>query len=282
MIAVLGAHGQLGSAFMRILGDSAQPVTRSQLDLTDLSTIESWARRERPETIINCAAYTAVDNAEEDEGTARAVNTQAVGRLAEVGAEGDIRLVTFSTDFVFDGAKPRGYVESDEPNPLNVYGRSKADGEALALEAHPGCLVVRTSWVLSGTHRNFASTMIDLASEGQVMVVDDQRGRPTITDDLASAVLEAIEMDTTGLLHLTNRGQVTRYHLAREIAGFAGLDVKRITPVKSNQHQRLARRPANSVLDSERLEELALTPLPHYLGSLERIVQQIMDRRSRA
>ena len=117
--------------------------------------------------MINCAAYTAVDAAETDADTARAVNAVAVGALAEATARARIGFVTFSTDYVFDGEKPTGYVESDRPNPLNVYGRTKLEGEQLALEAHPEALIVRTSWLLSATHRNFLTTMLDAAGRGR-------------------------------------------------------------------------------------------------------------------
>jgi dTDP-4-dehydrorhamnose reductase len=152
VIAVLEAGGQLGTAFTTMLGDRAAPVTRQDLDLEDLDSIRPWVRTSRPELVVTCSAYTAVDAAESDEATSRAVNALAVGELAAACAEAGSRLVTFSTDYVFDGTKPTGYVESDTPNPLNAYGRTKPEGERLALARHPQVLVVRTSWLLSATH----------------------------------------------------------------------------------------------------------------------------------
>lgn len=278
MIAVLGASGQLGSAFIRLLGDEAHAVDRSSLDLRDVDGIDPWLDAHRPELVINCAAYTAVDEAEGDPEGARSVNATAVGALAGATAERGVGLVTFSTDFVFDGTSPRPYVESDIPRPLNVYGFSKLEGERLASTFNEGCLVVRTSWLLSATHRNFATTMVDLISRGPVKVVDDQLGRPTIADDLASGVMSAVALGASGILHLTNRGKTTRYHLAREIARFAGLDGHRIEATTAKAYSARANRPANSVLDSERLGELGLAPLPHYLESLESVVGEIMRR----
>jgi dTDP-4-dehydrorhamnose reductase len=278
VIAVVGAGGQLGSGFLRLLGAEAMAVTRDQLDLRDRDQVGPWVVSTRPELVLNCAAYTAVDAAEDDEDTARLVNATAAGRLAEATSALGIKLVTFSTDYVFDGSKQSGYVESDSTNPLNVYGATKLEGERLALAANPAALVIRTSWVLSGTHRNFAETMIDMISKGPVRVVDDQRGRPTLVDDLAAVTISAIEQGATGLLHLTNQGATTWFGLAREVAEIAGLDPERVESISTAEFPRSAPRPANSVLDSERLDDLGLAPLPHYRPSLERAVEQLMSR----
>jgi dTDP-4-dehydrorhamnose reductase len=264
VIAVLGAKGQLGSAFGRVLGDSCLSVTRAELDLTDIAAIEPWVRSVRPKLVINCAAYTAVDAAETDVETARTVNASAVGALAEATARHDVGLVTFSTDYVFDGEKETGYVESDEPNPLNVYGRTKLEGERLALDAHPAALVVRTSWLLSPTHRNFLTTMLERLAEGEVSVVDDQRGRPTFVDDLARGTLDAVEARVSGILHLTNQGETTWFELAREIAELAGFEPDLVKPTTGAALGRRALRPRNSVLDSERLGQAKLSPLPRW------------------
>ena len=278
MIAVLGAGGQLGSAFVRLLPDDTVAVTRAELDLGRPDQIDTWMSATQPELVINCAAYTAVDAAEGDSEAARRINATAVGRLAESTAAHGIGFVTFSTDYVFDGTKPTGYVESDPPNPLNVYGSTKLEGEELLIEANPNALVVRTSWVLSGTHRNFASTMFDLISKGPVSVVDDQHGRPTLVDDLAPATMDAISSGANGVLHLTNQGKSTWYGLAREVAEIAGLDPSLVSPISTEEFPRPARRPANSVLDSERIEGLGVSPLPHYRGALEKAVEQTMIR----
>ncbi len=250
------------------LGDQCIVVTRQDLELTDTESIEPWVESTQPEVVINCAAYTAVDAAETDADTAWAVNGRAVGALAEATARHGIGFVSFSTDYVFDGEKPIGYVESDQPNPINVYGKTKLEGEQLALAAHPDALVIRTSWLLSATHHNFLTTMLQLLAKGPVEVVDDQRGRPTFVDDLVAGTLAAIEVGASGILHLTNQGVTTWYGLAREIAKVAGLDVDLVQSISSSALDRPARRPANSVLDSERMDLVGVGLLGHYLVSL--------------
>lgn len=276
MIAILGASGQVGSALLRLLADAALPVSRSDLDLEEIDRIGPWLRRVKPDAVINCAAYTAVDAAEVEVDLAYRLNAEAVSALARDTAEVGARFVTFSTDYVFDGTKGSPYVESDAPNPLNVYGASKAEGERLALEANPDALVIRTSWVMSSTHHNFIRTMIRLMHAGPVSVVDDQRGRPTFAEDLAPAVLQALKARVSGLLHLTNQGETTWFHLAQEIAELSGLDAE-VNPIPTKEAGRPAARPADSRLDSERTTAHGLTPLPHYRPTLERAVEDIMS-----
>ncbi len=277
--AVLGASGQLGSALITRLGALGLAVRRHDLDIADLNSIRPWMLRERPEIIVNCAAYTAVDTAESDEESARTVNALAVGELAAASREYGSEFVTFSTDYVFDGMKSGGYVESDPTNPLSVYGQTKLEGERLALAANPRALIIRTSWLLSASHPGFAHKILDALERGSVRVVDDQRGRPTIADDLAGAVLRAIELRIDGIVHLANEGETTWYLLAKEIASLSGHDADRVIPVSTAEHPRPAIRPKNSVLDSERLDTLGLGPLPHHRESLTAIVHQIMGRR---
>ncbi len=275
MIVVTGVSGQLGSAFRRRLGDRARYLDQDDLDLVDVAAIRPTIERLNPALLINCAAYTAVDQAEEDEETARLVNAAAVGAMAEVSNDLGASLVTFSTDAVFDGTSERPYVESDEPTPINAYGRTKLEGEQLALGASPQTLVIRTSWLLSGTHPNFAATMLRLIAAGPVQVVDDRRGHPTFVDDLVAATLDALEAGATGVLHLANQGTTTWYGLAREIADLAGLDAGRVHPVGTDAFPRPALRPANSVLDSVRFDEFGLAPLPDYHESLDQAVAQL-------
>ena len=277
MIAVLGAAGQLGTAFMRRLGETATPITRKELDLADPASIHKWVKTKRPSLIINCAAYTAVDEAESNEAQAKAINTNAVGMLAEECERWGARFVTFSTDYVFDGTKATGYVESDATNPLSVYGRTKRDGERLALTRNPNSLIIRTSWLLSGTHPNFASTMLKLIRKGSVRVVDDQRGRTTLVDDLARSTLECVEAGVNGILHLANQGEATWYELARQLASFAGLEPSRVEPCSTEDFPLPATRPANSVLDSERIASLGISPLPPYSESLRRVVDRLLQ-----
>lgn len=278
MISVIGAGGQLGTAFVDLLGDEAMPVDRSELDLEVLSSIPEWVAGARPDVVVNCAAYTAVDAAEEDEDTALLINATAVGELSRACRRHGARFVTFSTDYVFDGTKQEPYVESDKTRPLSIYGRTKAKGERLALDADPEALVIRTSWLVSGTHPNFIATMLGLIRKGTVDVVDDQRGHPTFASDLAGGTMEAIAAGANGILHLTNQGVTTWFELARETAELAGLDPTRVRAVSTEEFPRPAPRPRNSVLGSERLEELGITPLPHYRDTLPDVVESLMAR----
>ena len=264
MILVTGPTGQLGTAFGRLLeGQEVRNLSETELDFQHLEQIPRALAAIGPSMVINCAAYTAVDAAEEDLAAA----------CADLGA----RFVTFSTDYVFDGTSADGYVESDQPNPMSAYGRTKLEGERLALDRNPDALVIRTSWLLSGTHANFASTMIKLISRGPVKVVDDQRGRPTLADDLARATVESVGRGATGILHLANEGITTWYGLAREIASIAELDPERVTPCSTDEFPRPAPRPADSVLNSERVAELGINPMSPYQPSLALAVKQLLD-----
>lgn len=274
MILVTGGSGQLGTSFRRLLPDAVFP-SRHELDLSAPDSIRSTLEGIEPTAIINCAAYTAVDRAEDDEATATVVNGIAVGVLAKYADERGIPLVTFSTDYVFDGNGTRPYVESDPTDPINAYGRSKRVGEQLALDCR-GSLVVRTSWVISGTHPNFVATMMRLAAtHDSLKVIEDQRGCPTITDDLAAATLRAIGAGATGLLHLTNQGATTWYQLARRAIDLAGLDAGKVVPCTTDEYPLPAPRPNYSVLGSERLESLGVEPLPAWEVSLPAVVEAL-------
>jgi dTDP-4-dehydrorhamnose reductase len=272
VIVVTGAAGQLGSAFRAVLGSRARFWDRTDLDLSHVEDIGPVVRAATPSLLINCAAYTAVDAAESDAETARLVNAAAVGEVAAACATIGAGFVTFSTDYVFDGNKGAAYVESDEPRPINVYGATKLEGERLALAAHPSPLVIRSSWIMSGTHRSFASTMVGLIGKGPVRVVDDQRGSPTFADDLARATIGAIGLGGTGVLHLTNSGDATWFEIASEIARLLGADPAVVTPCTTDEFPRPAPRPRHSVLGSERRNALGLDPLPDWHEGLSRAV----------
>jgi dTDP-4-dehydrorhamnose reductase len=278
MILVTGGSGQLGGAFGRLLPDARLPA-REDLDLAFPDRLESLVAEAGPDAIINCAAYTAVDQAEAEEPLATLVNAQSVEALASYSARAGIPFVTFSTDYVFDGTATEPYLESDAPHPINAYGRSKLAGERAALRAYPAALVVRTSWMISGTHPNFLATMLRLARErDRFGVVSDQVGCPTSVDDLAPAVLAALAAGATGIVHLTNVGATTWFELARETLAAAGADPTKIEPIASSAYSTAARRPRFSVLGSERLTPLGLEPLPHWRDSLPDLVAELNSR----
>lgn len=272
MILVTGGAGQLGTAFRRVLPE-ARYVDVEDLDLTDLAGLATALDDLGPEAIVNCAAYTAVDRAEQEEARATIVNGAAVGVMAEHAARRRIPFLTFSTDYVFAGNGREPYLESSPTDPINAYGRSKLAGERAALAACPDALVVRTSWLVSGTHPNFVATMLRLAAERVVRVVDDQRGCPTMAGDLAPAAWTALRAGARGLLHLTNSGETTWFRFARAAVARAGLDPERIEPCSTAEYPTPAPRPAYSVLGSERRGPLGLPDLPHWEESLPAVVE---------
>ena len=185
MMLVVGSKGQLGSAILRLVGDQGRGVDREEIDFTAPSWIRAVLDEIAPEVIFNCAAYTNVDGAETNEKLATVINGEAVGELAGWSAAHSVPFVTFSTDYVFAGDRWEPYLEDDEPHPINAYGRSKLAGERAAFSAYPDTLLIRTSWLSSGTHPSFLSTILAAAADGPLRVVDDQLGRPTFADDLA-------------------------------------------------------------------------------------------------
>ena len=276
-ILLLGSSGQVGTALARHLDQIIAP-SRREFDLAEAShgAVRQLIDSARPNAIINCAAYTAVDQAEDEAAIANLVNGDAVGMLAEVAAGSGLPFVTFSTDYVFDGRGSRPYVESSPPDPINAYGRSKLIGERLALAANSKTLVIRTSWVISGTHPNFVASMLRLAGEGRSLrVVDDQHGCPTVAADLALATIDAMNLGASGVLHLTNQGATTWFDLARAAVMEAGLDPELVLPCTTAEYPTRARRPAYSVLGSERIVEIGVNPLPPWQDSLPPLVQQL-------
>lgn len=273
MILLTGGAGQLGTALRGLLPEAVAP-PRSELDIADLEGLRAWLGSFRPSAIVNAAAYTAVDAAENDEATAFLVNATAVGVMAEYAAEARIPLVTFSTDYVFDGSAVVPYVESSPTSPINSYGRSKEAGERAALEANPDALVIRTSWVMSATHKNFLTVILDRAGAGEVRVVGDQRGCPTAASDLAAATLQGIQAGVTGLLHVTNSGETTWYEVARFACQVAGLDPSRVHPITTEEYPTPATRPRYSVLGSERRAALGIE-LPPWQDAVERMVSAL-------
>lgn len=278
MIVVTGAGGQLGTAFREVWRE-AHFLNRGDLDLAGsgiAETLDAYA----PSAIVNCAAYTAVDAAESDEATASQVNGRAVGTLAAYAARRRIPLVTFSSDYVFAGTAHEPYVESSPTGPINAYGRTKLEGERAALREHPDALVVRTSWVVSATHPNFVASILRLSAErDSLSVVADQHGCPTIALDLARATARALEAGVTGLLHLTNRGATTWFGLAQRVVELSGRDPAMVEPCATEDYPTAARRPAYSVLGSERLPDLGIGMLPHWEESLPGVVAAQLARR---
>ncbi len=235
----------LGQDIVQAAGGAAVALTRADLDVTDASAVRTALAGA---TVINCAAYTDVDGAESDPETAYAVNEKGARNVAEAAE----RVIYVSTDYVFDGAKGEPYVESDPPNPLSVYGRSKAAGERATAEANSDHLIVRSSWLFGAGGGNFVVTMLRLGAEREVVrVVDDQVGCPTFTGHLAAALMALATGDETGVVHVAGGNSCSWFEFAREIIARAGLDCE-VQPCTTEEFPRPARRPAFSVLESER------------------------------
>lgn len=271
-ILVTGAGGQLGRAFHELLPDGVA-LPRSRLDIADLDALPDRLDEIDPLVIVNCAAYTAVDAAEDDEATATRINGDAVAVMSAWAAQRDRRFVTYSTDYVFSGDGVAPYTESSPTAPINAYGRSKRHGEVAAL-ADSTSLVIRTSWLVSHTPPNFVATMLRLAGRNEPFtVVDDQHGCPTIAADLAAHTMAVVEAGHTGLLHASNRGVTTWFGLARAAVAAAGLDVTLLTPCTTAEFPTKARRPAYSVMDTER--DLGVAAMPHWRSSLPSMVRRL-------
>ncbi|MFF8290243.1 dTDP-4-dehydrorhamnose reductase [Streptomyces sp. NPDC016309] len=259
---VTGAGGMLARDVLACLGDGATGLTRRDLDVTDRDAVLAALRGLRPSVVVNCAAWTAVDDAETREADALAVNGTAVRHLAEACAAVGSALVHVSTDYVFDGRARVPYAESAVPGPRTAYGRTKLAGERAVLEVLPERgYVVRTAWLYGAGGGGFVRAMIRAeAHRDGVDVVDDQRGQPTWSADVAHRLVRLVGAPP-GIYHATNGGDGTWYDLARETFRLLGADPARVRPVTSAAHPRPAPRPAYSVLGHDRWREAGL-PAP--------------------
>lgn len=274
-ILLTGASGMLGTDVVwaaRRAGHEPIALSRSQLDITDLDAVQRAIATQRPDAIVNCAAWTDVDGAESHTEQAQAVNAAGAGNLAQAAAAADAPLLHISTDYVFDGRAPldadgcpRPYVESDRTEPLSVYGATKLAGESLVIGACSRHTVVRTAWLFGVGGANFVATMLRLADECEAVdVVDDQTGCPTWTGHLAPALIGLLEREVRGIVHLAGAGEVTWNGFAREIFRQAERACQ-VRAIASGQMVRPAPRPAWSVLMSERDDVL---PMPDWRDGL--------------
>ncbi|KAB2377507.1 dTDP-4-dehydrorhamnose reductase [Actinomadura montaniterrae] len=265
---VTGAGGMLGTDLVARLDDVVAP-GRAELDLTDADAVREALRRHRPDTVVNCAAWTAVDDAETSEDAALAVNGTAVGALVAGCAEIGAKLVQVSTDYVFDGTATEPYPEDAPTAPVNAYGRTKLAGETAVLGYGRG-YVVRTAWLYGAHGPSFVRTMARLAGERDtVEVVDDQAGQPTWTGDLADRIIALARADApAGAYHGTNAGRTTWYGLAREVFALLGHDPARVRPTTSDRFVRPAPRPAFSVLGHGRWAAAGLAPMRDWRDAL--------------
>jgi dTDP-4-dehydrorhamnose reductase len=260
---ITGASGMLGRDLQAALaGREVTALGRADLDVTDAAAVAAAVRGH--DVVLNCAAYTKVDDAETHEAEAYAANATGPANLAAACADLGARLVTISTDYVFDGRATTPYAEDLPRDPINAYGRTKAAGEELALEAHPdGTNLVRTAWLYGEHGPNFARTMLQLAASRDTWsVVDDQLGQPTWTADLAAQLVAMLDADApAGIYHGTNSGEATWFEFARAVLEDSGLDPERITPTDSSAFVRPAPRPSYSVLGHDAWAAAGLAPM---------------------
>jgi dTDP-4-dehydrorhamnose reductase len=272
MILVIGANGMLGRDMMALIGAAARGVDIDEIDITSLESTERVIRTLKPETVINCAAYTDVDGCETNVETAMQVNGEGVAHLALATREIGAGLVHVSTDYIFDGSKSTPYVEDDAPCPLGVYGESKLAGE-LNAAFNPDHLIVRTQWLYGLHGKNFVETMLRLAVEkDEIAVVDDQVGSPTWTVDLAHAVLDLLKSGHRGIYHAANAGFCSWNGFAKAIFEEAGLPVK-VHGMTTDELNRPARRPLYSTLDCSKLEQDAGLRLQPWRSALKTYLQ---------
>ena len=274
---VTGAGGQLATAFAGLLEGDVLLSHEADLDLRDAAGVCRLVHGFAPDVILHTAAYTNVDGAEADPAAAAAVNVDATRHVVDAVRGTHTLLVAFSTDYVFDGTKGSPYVESDTTNPLNVYGRTKLEGEAEVLSWERG-MVVRTAWLFSETGTNFVKTILAAArarvGTGEPLrVVDDQVGSPTFAGHLAAGVLEALRAGVPpGLYHMAGSGYCSWMELAREVVQLAGLDVA-VEPITTAEIGRPARRPAFSALATER----PIPRLPHWAEGAAAAVDRLIN-----
>ncbi len=284
-ILLLGATGQVGHALRRTLAPLGRVHTpgRAAVDLTDLTSVRAAVRELGPDLVVNAAAYTDVDGAEEEPGRAARINAEAPRVLAEAARAVGAWLVHYSTDYVFGGTKRAPYTEADAPSPISVYGRTKRDGEA-AIQAVGGRhLILRTSWMYSRRRSNFVRTMLGLAAENdRLTVVDDQIGVPTwagwcaeATASICERLLAEDDAALSGLYHLAGTGQTSWYGLARAALAQFGRTDTAIEPVSSGEYEAAAPRPAYTVLDSSRVRAAFDLPAVPWTAQLDRFRKRV-------
>ena len=278
-ILVTGVKGQLGHDVMNELakrGHTGIGVDVEEMDITDAKKVNEVIRASEVEAVIHCAAYTAVDAAEDQVELCRKINAEGTENIAKVCKELDIKMMYISTDYVFDGEGTRPWEPDDERHPLNVYGLTKYEGE-LAVEKYlDKFFTIRIAWVFGVNGKNFIKTMLKLSeTHDELNVVDDQIGSPTYTYDLAVLLVDMIETEKYGRYHATNEGRCSWYEFACEIFRQAGRDVK-VNPVSSDEFPTKAKRPHNSRMDKSKLTENGFTPLPAWQDALKRYLEIIL------
>jgi len=281
-ILVTGCKGQLGTELQK-KSDAEHRWLFTDVDTLDICNkedVEVFFETNSIDLCINCAAYTAVDKAEDEPQIAERINSYAPQILAETCLRHDALLIHISTDYVFDGTSSTPYKEDEPVNPKSVYGRTKAEGERLIRESGCSYIIVRTAWLYSSTGKNFVRTMLNLAdTRPEINVVADQKGCPTWAHDLANALVALIDKNGKNEIHetfhFTNEGQITWHDFATAIIEIAGKNCK-VNPIATDQYPTKAKRPAYSVLDLSKIKDFAKLEIPYWRESLVKCIEEIL------
>ena len=272
-ILITGCNGQLGTE-LGLLLPNAVKTDKDDLDITDENAVRDFVQKNNIDIIINCAAYTAVDKAEDDVASAQKINVDGPRNLAKSGA----KIIHISTDYVFDGTGHKPYTPDDATNPVSVYGKTKLAGELAVLENADIAVVIRTAWLYSPYGNNFVKTMLRLGAEkSELNVVSDQIGTPTYAADLAKAVvaiLPQLNKENSGVYHFTDEGVCSWYDFATEIMTMAGLQCN-VRPIPSSAYPTRATRPHYSVLDKSKIKQVFGVEIPHWRKSLKACLKEL-------
>lgn len=273
-VMIFGASGLLGLALMREWqGDEVVGLSSRDVDLRDAEKVQGVVQKARPEWIVLSAAYTDVDGCESHQDLAFGVNRDGAANVAAAAKETGAKLLFLSSDYVFDGTKMSAYEVDDARNPQSVYGRSKAEAEVRLLDVLPECCIARTSWLFGAGGKCFPDTILKLAASRPALdVVNDQRGCPTYSVDLARAIIALCRKNANGIVHVTNAGDCSWFEFAREIVTASGLSTE-VRPISTQQMPRPARRPAYSVLSAKSIEKLDIV-MPTWQDALRRYLQE--------
>lgn len=279
-ILLTGTTGQLGYDVLNeinIRGHNPIILSRKELDLSSLDTIKNIIISHNPDSIIHCAAYTKVDLAEDNIDICQTINSLAVREIALAANELNVPLVYLSTDYVFDGDKILPYEEHDTPNPINIYGKTKYEGEIYIEEILKKYFIVRISWVFGINGSNFVKSMLNLANiKNELRIVDDQVGSPTYTKDLSPLLIDMVESDKYGIYHATNEGFCSWYEFAKEIFEYKNIDIS-LSSIKTSQYITKANRPLNSRLNKNKIYACGFKPLRHWKDALHDYLDNLKE-----
>lgn len=287
-VLITGSYGQLGSEIKRAVADHENNLRffftdADSLDITDIDAVDSYVKEHKIKYIVNCAAYTAVDKAEDDVELCYKINRDAVRNLATVAVNNNAKVVHISTDYVFDGTASSPYKESDPTNPQSAYGKSKREGETELIRICPQSIVIRTAWLYSIFGNNFVKTMLRLGKEKESLnVVADQSGSPTNAADLAKAIVQILDYSEAnqfeaGIYHYSNEGVTTWYDFTVSIHRNAGIDTCKVSPITSDLYPTKASRPKYSVLDKSKIKTTFNLFIPNWEPSLQVCIKELLS-----